>query len=84
MYKDGLLTDADIHGNIGDVVAGERPGRQSDDERVYFNAVGLSYVDVALALAMYRRARDAGKGAKLMMQETTVFQHPDITEHVTL
>lgn len=84
MYKDGLLTDADIHGNIGDVVAGERPGRQRDDERVYFNAVGLSYVDVAIALAMYRRAVDAGRGTRLTVQETTVFQHPSIAEHVTL
>lgn len=84
MYKDGLLTDDDIHANLGEVVAGEAPGRQSEDERVYFNAVGLSYVDVSLALAMLRQAQDAGKGVELTMQEDTVFNHPSITEHVTL
>jgi ornithine cyclodeaminase/alanine dehydrogenase-like protein (mu-crystallin family) len=84
MYKDGLLTDADIHANLVDVVAGQQPGRQRDDERVYFNAVGLSYVDVAIALAMYRRAVEAGHGTQLTMQETTVFEHPGIAEHVVL
>lgn len=84
MYKDGVLTDDDIHGNLGEVVAGERPGREHDDERVYFNAVGLSYVDVALALAMFRRASDAGQGTQLTLQEDTVFHHPDLAKHLAL
>ena len=84
MYAEGMLGDDDIHANLGDVVAGDRPGRRSDDERVYFNAVGLSYVDIALALAMYRRAVDAGRGTVLTMQETTVFQHPGIASHVRM
>ncbi len=84
MYKDGELSDDDIHADLVDIVAGDRPGRESDTERAYFNAVGLAYVDVALALAMYRRALDAGKGTELTMQETTVFKHPDMAEHIRL
>jgi len=63
-------------------VAGEKPGREADDERVYFNAVGLAFVDVAIALALYRRAVDAGKGRELTMQETMIFAHPDLGEYV--
>ncbi len=59
MYQDGELRDADIYANLDEVVAGEKPGREQDDERVYFNAVGLAFVDIAIALAMYRRAREA-------------------------
>jgi N-[(2S)-2-amino-2-carboxyethyl]-L-glutamate dehydrogenase len=84
MYKDGELADADIHGNLDEVVAGAKPGREADDERVYFNAVGLAFVDVAIALAMYRRATDAGKGRELAMQETMIFDHPDMADHVRL
>jgi ornithine cyclodeaminase/alanine dehydrogenase-like protein (mu-crystallin family) len=84
MYQDGLLTDGDIHANLDEVVAGQKAGRQAEDERVYFNAVGLSFVDVAIALAMYHRALDAGRGTELTMQETTVFEHPDIVNHVRL
>ena len=84
MYADGLLTDGDIHADLAEVVAGEKTGRRRDDERVYFNAVGLSYVDVALALAMYRRAKGADRGSVLTMQETMVFQHPRVGEHLVL
>jgi N-[(2S)-2-amino-2-carboxyethyl]-L-glutamate dehydrogenase len=82
MYQDGQLRDGDIHGNLDEVVAGEKPGRESDDERVYFNAVGLAFVDVAIALAMYRRALAAGKGRELTMQETTVFDHPNMAAYL--
>jgi len=84
MYQDGQLRDSDIHGNLDEVVAGVKPGRESDDERVYFNAVGLAFVDVAIALAMYRRALAAGRGRELTMQETTVFDHPNMAAYVRL
>ena len=63
-------------------MAGEKPGRETDDERVYFNAVGLAFVDVAIALAMYRRAVEAGKGRELTMQETMIFDHPEHGQYV--
>lgn len=84
MYADGKLRDDDIHADLVDIVAGDAPGRESADERVYFNAVGLAYVDVAIALAMFRRATDAGRGRTLTMQEAMVFDHPDIVDHVRL
>jgi N-[(2S)-2-amino-2-carboxyethyl]-L-glutamate dehydrogenase len=82
MYQDGELGDADIYANLDEVVAGEKPGREADDERVYFNAVGLAFVDVAIALAMYRRATEAGRGRRLTMQETMIFEHPDLASYV--
>jgi ornithine cyclodeaminase/alanine dehydrogenase-like protein (mu-crystallin family) len=84
MYKDGELSDQDIYADLGELVAGEKPGREHDSERTYFNAVGLSYVDVAIALAMYERAVDAGHGQRLTMQETMIFDHPGIADWVRL
>ena len=84
MFKDGELADSDIYGDLHEVVAGDKPGRQKDDERIYFNAVGLAFVDIALALAMYRRGLHAGKGVDLTLQETTIFDHPRITDYVRL
>lgn len=84
MYKDGELSDEDVHADLGELVAGEKPGRESAAERTYFNAVGLSYVDVAIAMAMYERAVDAGYGSTLTMQETMIFDHPEIAEWVRL
>jgi N-[(2S)-2-amino-2-carboxyethyl]-L-glutamate dehydrogenase len=84
MYKDGELTDADIHGNLIDLVSGDKPGRESDDERTYFNAVGLAYTDVGIAHAMYLRAIEAGVGSDLTLQETMIFEHADLKDHVRL
>ncbi|RZV52492.1 MAG: ornithine cyclodeaminase family protein, partial [Pseudomonadales bacterium] len=65
MYKDGLLSDHDLYADLHELASGDKPGRESDDERIYFNAVGLSFLDVAIALTMYRRAKQAGAGQML-------------------
>ncbi len=84
MYRDGELSDADIHGNLGDLIAGRKSGRTSDQERTYFNAVGLAYVDVAIAYAMYRRALDAGMGQDLKIQHEMIFEHAHLKDWVKL
>jgi ornithine cyclodeaminase/alanine dehydrogenase-like protein (mu-crystallin family) len=84
MYKDGELTDDRIHGNLVDLVLGKIPGRESDEERTYFNAVGLAFVDVGIAHAMYTRAKDAGKGSDLVIQEKMIFEHEELKDWVRL
>ncbi len=82
MYKDGELKDEDVHGNLVELLTGEKPGRESDDERTYFNAVGLAYVDIAIAHAMFRRAQEAGRGQRLTIQEQMIFQHEKLAEWI--
>ncbi len=84
MYKDGELTDDDIHGNLIDLILGNKPGRESDTERTYFNAVGLAYCDVGIAHAMYVRARDAGMGQDLKIQKRMIFEHAELKDWVRL
>jgi ornithine cyclodeaminase/alanine dehydrogenase-like protein (mu-crystallin family) len=78
MYKEGLLRDSDVYANLDELVAGEKPGRENDGERAYFNAVGLAFVDVGIAWAMYQRAIERGLGQTLTLQETTIFEHSRI------
>lgn len=84
MYKDGELSDTDIHANLVDLVTGAKPGRESDDERIYFNAVGLAYVDVAIAIAMYKRAMEAGLGQDLQIQHEMIFEHARLKDWVRI
>lgn len=84
MYKDGELSDGDIHGNLVDLITGKLPGRESDDERTYFNAVGLAYVDVAIAMAMYERASEAGMGQDLQVQHEMIFEHARLKDWVRI
>ncbi|MEM1068806.1 MAG: ornithine cyclodeaminase family protein [Planctomycetota bacterium] len=84
MYKDGELTDDNIHGNIVDLISGRKVGRESDEERIYFNAVGLAYVDVAIAIAMYERAAEAGMGQDLQVQHEMIFEHARLKDWVRI
>jgi ornithine cyclodeaminase/alanine dehydrogenase-like protein (mu-crystallin family) len=84
MYRDGELTDDDISANLVEVVAGDASGRTSPEERVYFNAVGLAYVDVAIAHAMYRRAKEAGRGQTLALQQNMIFEHEGLADLIRM
>lgn len=61
----GRLTEETLYGEIGDVVAGKKPGRQSPQERILFWHRGLSTTDVATAQLVLERAELADIGTKL-------------------
>ncbi|MDX2505503.1 MAG: ornithine cyclodeaminase family protein [Gammaproteobacteria bacterium] len=82
MCAEGLLCSADIHADLHELVSGDKPGRESDDERIYFNAVGLAYIDVAIGLSMYQRAVSAGNGQDLDLQQCMIFEHKNIMKQV--
>lgn len=84
MYKEGLIDASNIHADLHELVAGKKPGRESAAERIYFNAVGLAYIDVAIAMAMFNRASENQQGAKLDLQQSMVFEHPNLASKVKL
>ncbi len=84
MYKEGLIDDSKIHADLHELVSGHKPGRESATERIYFNAVGLAYIDVAIAMAMFNRAREQQKGQKLDLQQSMIFEHPHLESKVQL
>jgi ornithine cyclodeaminase/alanine dehydrogenase-like protein (mu-crystallin family) len=84
MYAEGLLSGSDIHADLHELVSGHKVGRESADERIYFNAVGLAYIDVAIGLAMYQRAASAGTGQKLDLQQCMIFEHENIIQQARL
>jgi alanine dehydrogenase len=61
----GLVTEDTIAGELADVVAGTRPGRERDDERILFWHRGLATTDVALGQAILDRAVERGVGTLL-------------------
>ena len=63
MYKEGLLKDESIYGNLEEIVCGMKPGRENDDEFIYFCSVGLAFVDVSFAKYIYERCREEGLGS---------------------
>ena len=61
----GLLSEATLHAELGQIVAGLRPGRETDQETILLWHRGLSLSDIALGHAMLEKARRLGIGQKL-------------------
>jgi alanine dehydrogenase len=61
----GLLTAQTLHAELGQVITGERPGRESADERILLWHRGLSILDVAVAHLILERAVIAEAGTML-------------------
>ena len=61
----GRLSAASLYAELGQVVTGRRPGRERDDERILFWHRGLAILDIAVGLAILRRAEQQGAGTML-------------------
>jgi ornithine cyclodeaminase len=61
----GKLTEDTLHGELGQIVAGHRPGRESDDETILLWHRGLSLSDIALGHAILAKAAAMGVGHRL-------------------
>ncbi len=59
------ITEESLHAELGQIVAGLKPGRESDDETILFWHRGLSTTDIALGHAMLEKARKMGLGQTL-------------------
>jgi alanine dehydrogenase len=61
----GVIDDDHVHAELGEVVAGERPGRTDADEVTMFDSGGTAIETVAAGYEVYHRAREAGRGREI-------------------
>lgn len=59
------VTEENLHAELGQIVAGLKPGRENDEENILFWHRGLSITDIALGQAMLDKARGMGLGQTL-------------------
>jgi ornithine cyclodeaminase/alanine dehydrogenase-like protein (mu-crystallin family) len=59
---DGAVGPASVRAELGEVLTGVRPGRESADEITIFDSLGLAIEDLAAAARAYRIAVDTGRG----------------------
>ena len=65
--KKGVIKEADIAGEIGDILAGKAEGRQNDDQITIFDATGVALLDLATAMLALEEAekQNIGQSAEL-------------------
>jgi ornithine cyclodeaminase len=61
----GKLSEATLYAELGQIVAGKKPGRERDDETILLWHRGLSLSDIALGAAMLNKAQRLGLGQRL-------------------
>jgi alanine dehydrogenase len=69
-YGTGTLTDEDIYAELGEVVAGEKSGRDPADGVTVFDSTGLAIQDVAAAHVVYEHAREQDIGTDFALVGT--------------
>lgn len=67
--KANFMTERDVHGELSAIVAGRIPARTSRDQVFVFDSTGTALQDVAAAVAVYRRAADAGAGLRVLLDD---------------
>jgi ornithine cyclodeaminase/alanine dehydrogenase-like protein (mu-crystallin family) len=63
-----LLAESAVAGDIGEVVAGQVPGRQSDSDITVFDGTGMALEDAAVVYRAYHMARERGLGQVVGLQ----------------
>jgi len=70
MVKRGMLTPKDTD-TIGSIINQKVPGRQSDEEIIFFSALGMGLHDITIAKRIYDKAKELGIG-----QTWTIWDKP--------
>lgn len=63
----GLMRREDVHAELGEIVSGQRPARESADEVIIFDSTGTALEDVAAASVVYERAIESGAGSEISL-----------------
>jgi ornithine cyclodeaminase/alanine dehydrogenase-like protein (mu-crystallin family) len=61
----GVIGEEHLHAELGELVAGTRPGRATDDQITLYKSVGVAVQDAAAAALVLRAAREKGVGTEV-------------------
>jgi ornithine cyclodeaminase/alanine dehydrogenase len=64
-----LTTIESIHAELGQIITGQKPGRESDEEIIIFDSTGTALQDVAAAAIVYEKALANNIGTSLNFSE---------------
>lgn len=63
--KQGVITEGNLAGEIGDLIAGKIIGRTDDEQITVFDATGMAILDIYAAKMALQRAEEHGLGVEI-------------------
>jgi N-[(2S)-2-amino-2-carboxyethyl]-L-glutamate dehydrogenase len=67
LVLEGKFSRERLHAELGEIVIGEKCGRETDEEIIILNPMGMAVEDIACAQKMYQRAVELGVGLPLSL-----------------
>lgn len=65
LVRSGRFSRERVYAELGQIVAGHKPGREHPGELIYVNPMGMAIEDIAVASEVYHAALAQGRGTKL-------------------
>ena len=65
LVLEGRFSREKLHAELGQIVAGDRPGRENDREIILLNPMGMALDDIVCARHFYHLAMERGVGTRL-------------------
>ncbi|BCT67957.1 2,3-diaminopropionate biosynthesis protein SbnB [Nitrosospira sp. NRS527] len=65
LVLEGRFSREQLHAELGEIVIGDRPGRENEDEIILLNPMGMAIDDIICARHFYRLAHERGTGTRL-------------------
>lgn len=62
LVEEGKLEEKNIYAEIGDILAGQKKGRERDDENILAVPIGMGSLDVGCAFEVHQKAVEKGIG----------------------
>lgn len=66
MITQGMIKESDVV-ELGEILCKEKPGRETDEERIFFAPIGMGTEDLCLSYQAYKLASEKGIGQKLSL-----------------
>jgi alanine dehydrogenase len=63
--KEGAVTEDHVHASLGEIIVGEKPGRENAEEITVFKSCGLAIQDASTALGVFNAAKQKGIGTEV-------------------
>lgn len=56
LVLEGRFSREQLHAELGEILLGRKPGRESDEEIILLNPMGMAIEDIACAQSIYQKA----------------------------
>lgn len=66
MIQNGMIKEENVI-ELGEILCGEKPGRKTKEERIFFSPIGMGTEDLCLSYRAYKMALEKGIGQKLSL-----------------